>query len=55
MVIHGAQGNFNIEMVTIDKVEPVKSITSCVLSMDALMQTTGLDTSNLYGLNPSAW
>jgi len=55
MVIHGAQGAFNIEMVTVDKVEPVKSISSFILPMDDMMRTTRIDTTNLYGLNPSAW
>jgi len=55
MVIHGAQGAFRIDMVTVEDAKQVSSMTPTTVTMDAIMATTGIDTSNLYGLNPSAW
>jgi hypothetical protein len=55
MVIQGAQGSFEINMVMLEDGKPLPSVTGNKVCMDDIMQKAGLDTKNLYGLNPSAW
>jgi hypothetical protein len=55
MVIHGAQGKFEVNMVVLADGQPVPSVTNNCVHMQDMMEATGISTGSLYGLNPSAW
>jgi hypothetical protein len=55
MVIQGAQGSFEVNMVVLEDGQPVSSVTNNRVFMSDMMEKAGVDTTNLYGLNPSAW
>jgi hypothetical protein len=55
MVIQGAQGSFEINMVMLEDGKPLPSVTGNRVYMEDIMEKAGLDTKNMYGLNPSAW
>lgn len=55
MVIQGAQGSFEVNMVVLEDGQPVPSVTNNRVFMKDMMHCAGIDTTNLYGLNPSAW
>jgi hypothetical protein len=55
MVIQGAQGSFEVNMVVVEDGTTVPSVTNNRVYMDDMMEKAGVNTDNLYGFNPSAW